>query len=77
MNENNGYTLLKDAIDREMNNYEVACGVNKKLESGAPKKTPRVYKKSTSHIIFGINLDARFTCKKRFGIDVHKVDTPP
>ena len=74
LDKENGNTLWKDAIDKEMKNNSIVFYIRHHQASGKPAAPPVGYKKSGVHMIFDVKLDAAFTRKARLVADGHKQD---
>ena len=71
LDEQNGNTLWRDAIELEMKNVRVAF---KTLKDG--EELPPGYKEMGTHMIFDIKLGEGFRRKARMVGDGHRIDTP-
>ena len=69
IDRNNGTTLWKDAISKEMNNVGIVFNILQEDES-----LPPGYKKSSGHLIFDVNMN--FTRKARWVKDGHRTPDP-
>ena len=59
-------------MDKDMTNNSITFDVSEEV-----KYPSRGYMEMTAHMIFDVNLNARFMRKIRFVADGHKIDTPP
>ena len=69
IDERDGTTIWKDAIQKEMKNVGVAFQI---LETD--EKVPVGYAKASGHMIFDVKMD--FTRKARYVLDGHKTEAP-
>ena len=72
LDEQNGNTRWRDAIEKEQTNNACAFKI---LEEG--ENAPRGYKKIRAHMIFDVKMDAGFTRKARFVADGNMIPSPP
>ena len=78
IDQGTGTTLWTDAISKEIKNVRVAFEKlddisEEQMRSGKVK--PR-YKHVSTHMVFNIKMDGKFTRKARLVADGHKTDTP-